>query len=68
MSLPADVTRCLGNGPVGTYTVCPQRMNCARFRDASQFLVSTVWSLHDDYSTACDYLIEHRPVGDRRAA
>ncbi len=68
MTLPHDYTRCMGNGPVGTYSTCPQRMSCARFREAHQRLVSTVWTLNDDYSNACDYYIEHSPVGDRRAA
>ena len=68
MTLPADVTRCLGNGPVGSYEVCPQRMNCARFRDASQFLVSTVWSLNDNYRNPCTSFIEHSAERDRRAA
>jgi hypothetical protein len=68
MTLPYDVTRCLGNGPVGTYSTCPQRMSCARFRDASQYLVSTVWSLNEDYAKPCDFYIEHRMGARDRAA
>lgn len=53
MSLPADVTRCMGTNPE-----CPMRWGCARFRDIPENVdLSWARSLNPADLPGCEYFV-----------